>query len=360
MELDNRKKQILNAIIQNYQETGEPVGSRTISKLMDTPVSAATIRNEMADLEEMGLIVQPHTSAGRIPTDKAYRMYVNRIMEQDKEARQAEQQKTQLPSLRAESLFPEKEETLVKRMDRVEELLMQMARILADNTKYATMVTGPHYESNKVKYIQLSPMDDRKLLCVVVLGGNVVKNNILTIKDNIEAEDLLQLNLLLNSNLNGLSIAEINLGIISRLKEEAGSHGEIVSKVLDAVAEAIGEENQTQIYTSGTPNIFKYPELTGGDKASELISTLEQKADLGSVLQGGAGDPGDKHEIQVLIGDEVPVESMKDCSVVTATYELENGVKGKIGIIGPKRMDYKKVVDTLQHTMTKLDGIFKK
>ena len=130
---------------------------------------------------------------------------------------------------------------------------------------------------------------------------------------------------------------------------------EVVSKVLDSVAESLSQE-EVSIYTSGAPNIFKYPELSGGDKASELISTLEEKKSLGTIM---SGDGDNKHEIQVYIGDEVPVESMKDCSVVTANYELENGVQGKIGIIGPKRMDYQKVVSTLQDTMSRLDDIFK-
>ena len=173
-------------------------------------------------------------------------------------------------------------------------------------------------------------------------------------------EDILQLNLLLNNHLSGLSIEEINLSIISRIKEEAGPHREIVDKVLDAVAETITQEDKISIYTSGTPNIFKYPELSDNDRASELISTLEEKEGLGTIITAPATSYGDKHEIQVFIGDEVPVESMKDCSVVTAKYELGNGVQGKIGIIGPKRMDYEKVVNTLQDTMAQLDVIFKK
>ncbi len=344
MELDSRKQKILDAIIQNYQETGEPVGSRTISKSIDLQLSAATIRNEMADLEEMGLIVQPHTSAGRIPTDRGYRLFVDQLMKRDR----------QLPAEAG------KEGLLIQRVDRVEELLMQMAKILAANTNYATMITGPRYHQNKVKFIQLTPMEAGKLLGVVVLGGNIVKNNILSIEGELETEEVFRLNMLLNTHLNGLSIEEINLGIISKLKEEAGNHSEIVNQVLDAVAQAITQEEKTPVYTSGAPNIFKYPELTGGDRASELISTLEEKEHLGVLMAGVPTTRDGKHDIQVYIGDEVPMESMKDCSVVTATYELGGGVQGKIGIIGPKRMDYEKVVATLQDTMSQLDEIFQK
>lgn len=342
MELDSRKKAILYAIIRNYQESGEPVGSRTISKLSELSVSPATIRNEMADLEEMGLIIQPHTSAGRIPTDKGYRLYVDELMKEERH----------LPSAPSEDM-------LLRRVDRVEELLMQMAKLLAANTRYATMITGPSYSGTKLKYIQLSPMDAGKLLAVIVLDGNIIKNNVFDIGENLSDEEILKLNLLLNNNLNGLCLEEINLGIISRIKEQSGAHEDIVSKVLDAVADAIGTEEKPHVYTSGARNIFRYPELSGGDTASEIISTLEEKEDLSVVLSGPPGLT-DKHDIQVYIGDEVPVESMKDCSVVTATYELENGVQGKIGIIGPKRMDYEKVVATIKDTMNQLDTIFKK
>ncbi len=343
MELDSRKKAILYAIIRNYQETGEPVGSRTISKLSELSVSPATIRNEMADLEELGLIIQPHTSAGRIPTDKGYRLYVDELMKDQK----------LLPASMSDQT------AILKRVDRVEELLMQMAKLLAKSTRYATMVTGPTYSGNKLKYLQLSPMGTGKLLAVIVLDGNIIKNNIFDIGEDISDETVLSLNLLLNNNLNGLRLEEINLGIITKIKEEAGAYADIVSKVLDAVASAIGTDEKPKVYTSGARNIFQYPELSGGDTASEIISTLEEKEDLGAAL-ADVHELTDKHDIQVYIGDEVPVDSMKDCSVVTATYELTSGVRGKIGIIGPKRMDYERVVSTIKDTMSQLDTIFKK
>ena len=353
MELDARKRKILNAIIKNYQETGEPVGSRTISKMEELKLSPATIRNEMADLEELGLIVQPHTSAGRVPTDKAYRLYVDQMMAaHGREAQPDDEEALQLPAATSQDM-------LLKRVDRVEELLMQMARILAANTNYTTMISGPHYKTNKLKFIQLSSMGGGRLLAVIVLEGNIVKNNILDIGDDISADEILSLNFLLNNNLNGLALEEINLGVIARMKEEAGAHGDIVTKILDAVA-ATFEQEAVPIYTSGATNIFKYPELTGGDKASELISTLEEKERLGNIIAVAPADGESKQDIQVYIGDEVPVDSMKDCSVVTATYELGEGIQGKIGIIGPKRMDYRKVVETLKGTMSQLDDIFKK
>ena len=166
------------------------------------------------------------------------------------------------------------------------------------------------------------------------------------------------MNILLNSALNGLTIEEINLATIAKLKEQAGIHSELVNRVLDAVAESIqASQDEPEIYTSGTTNIFKYPELSSSEKASELISTFEDKKELADIIsQDGAEQTG----IQVYIGGESPVGAMQDCSVVTATYELGEGMYGKIGVVGPKRMDYEKVVGTLKTLMAQLDEIFKK
>ncbi len=337
MELDERKVTILKAIIKNYMETGEPVGSRTISKYVNSKWSSATIRNEMSDLEEMGYIVQPHTSAGRIPSDKGYRFYVDRILEEK------------------DNEVMEIKEMMVQRMGRLELVLKALAKNLASNTNYAAMISGPQYHQNKLKFIQLSRVDVHKLLIVTVVEGNIVKNTMVTIDEEISQDELLNLNILLNTNLNGLTIEEINLGVISRLKEQAGNFSQVVDLVLSEVAAAIkADEEDFQIYTSGATNIFKYPELSDSQKASELLSTLEHTETLQELVGGTDGETG----IQVYIGDETPVQAMRDCSVVTATYELGEGLKGTI--IGPKRMDYEKVLKTLRTLMTQLDAIFKK
>ena len=165
--------------------------------------------------------------------------------------------------------------------------------------------------------------------------------------------------MLLNTTLNGMSIEEINLGLIARLKEGAGIHSEVVGNVLDAVADVIQVDEDMQIYTSGATNIFKYPELSDKQSAQEIISAFEEKQQLTDLVTQTLSNE-ENTGIQVYIGDEAPVKTMKDCSVVTATYELGDGVKGTIGIIGPKRMDYKKVVNNLETVMTQLDTIFKK
>ena len=326
MELDERKKKILQAVIRNYLETGEPVGSRTISKDTDLNLSSATIRNEMSDLEEMGYILQPHTSAGRIPSDKGYRFYVDTMLEE------REREVEELKGL------------LFEKNEKMDTLLKRVARVLATNTNYAAMITSPQYQRNKLKFIQLSRVDEHQILAVVVVEGNVIKNTMLHVDEALDDATLLKLNILLNTHLNGLSIDEINLGMISAMKQQAGIHSSIVSGVVDAVAEAIRSDEDLRIYTSGTNNILKYPELTDNrEKASELINVFEEKKVLGELVQETLSDENNTG-IQVYIGNETPVQSMKDCSVVTATYELGEGMRGTIGIIGPKRMDYDKVI----------------
>ena len=200
-ELSERKLKILQAIIKNYLETGEPVGSRTISKYTDLNLSSATIRNEMADLEELGYILQPHTSAGRIPSDKGYRLYVDMLMEQK------------------EQELSEMQEQMLEKADKMDQLLKQAAKVLANSTNYATLVSSPMNNRNRIKFIQLTMVDEEQMIAVIVLDGNVIKNKIIHVDEPINNENLLKLNMLLNTTLNGMSIEEINLGLIARLKE---------------------------------------------------------------------------------------------------------------------------------------------
>ena len=341
MQLSERKIKIMQAIIRNYLETGEPVGSRTISKYTDLNLSSATIRNEMSDLEEMGYILQPHTSAGRIPSDKGYRLYVDTMMEEkDKE-------------------LEELKEMMLEREDKMDHLLKQVAKLLAVNTNYATMISAPTIHTNKLKFIQLSRVDVNQLLAVVVVEGNVIKNNIIPVSEKLDDETLLKLNILLNTNLNGLALEEINLSMITAMKQQAGIHSAIVADVIDAIAESIRADEDLEIYTSGANNIFKYPELADQQKASEIINTFEEKQMLTELVQDTLADENNTG-IQVYIGNETPIQTMKDCSVVTATYELGEGMRGTIGIIGPKRMDYDKVVGTLKTITHQLDELYKK
>lgn len=340
MELTDRKVKILEAIIRTYMETGEPVGSRTVSKFTDLNLSSATIRNEMADLEEMGYILQPHTSAGRIPSDKAYRMYVDSILTaKDKEVNEIQ-------------------DLLLEREDKIDLLLKQVAKLLAQNTNYTSMVTKPRYEHRRIKFIQLSRTGDDQILVLIVTQNNHVTNKFIRMEEDISENDLAQLNFLLNTALNGLDVTEISIALAQKIKGQAGEYEDLAASIIDVIAAAMTDDD-SEIYTSGATNILKYPELTDKEKMEGLLSTFEEKQMLTAWANEAPSGETKEHEIQVYIGDESPIESMKDCSVVTATYQIEEGVYGKIGIVGPKRMDYERVVGTLENCMKQLDDIFK-
>ena len=342
MELNERKQKILEAIIRNYMETGEPVGSRTVSKYTDLNLSSATIRNEMSDLEEMGYILQPHTSAGRIPSDKAYRIYVDTILQ------------------RKDEEVSEMKELMVEKADKIDLLLQQVAKLLAQNTNYTSMVTKPKYQHKRIKFIQLNQMSERQLLVIVVLDNNHVSNKFINLMTDADENVIAQMNFLMNTALTGLDFTEINMAIMQQIKEKAGEYGELASSILDCISEVMTEEDDSEIYTSGATNILKYPELSDKEKMTGLLSTFEEKQMLSAWANDEPPEDDKEHGIQVYIGEESPVESMKDCSVVTATYRIKEGVYGKIGIVGPKRMDYEKVVGTLENCMQQLDDIFKK
>ena len=353
MELDERKITILKAIIRSYMENGEPVGSRTLSKLPDLKVSSATIRNEMSDLEDMGYIVQPHTSAGRIPTDKGYRFYVDEIMrEKDTELKEKDTELT------------EYKELMSKRVDKLEYVLKHVAKLLAANTNYATMISGPSSRKNKIKFIQLSRMEQNKILVATVFEGNIINNRIIVISEDISEKEISELNMLLNTSLTGLTMDQINLSTIMKLRNDAGEYSDVIDQVLTEISEAFtnNEDDELEVYTSGATNIFKYPELTGGDAAGMLIEQFEKKDELrrmlGQINESYAADESNEG-IKVYIGEELPMHDMQDCSLVTANYDFGNGISGTIGIVGPKRMNYDRVLGTLKSVMNQLEETFR-
>jgi heat-inducible transcriptional repressor len=248
---------------------------------------------------------------------------------------------------------------MVEKVDRLEQILKQVVRLLATNTNYASIITSPQGRRSRLKFIQLSRVDRGQILAVMMLEGNVVKHRVLRIDEDIPEEDIVKINLLFNTYLQGLTLREINMELVQTIRRQADTYKNAVGMLLDAIVEAIQEEDDTEFYTSGTTNLLKYPELGNREQTGALLHAIEERQGLEQLL------PGDDEEetnngIQVYIGSEAPIQTMKDCSIVTATYELEEGVQGTIGIIGPKRMDYKKVVRNLESVMSQLDAIFKK
>ncbi len=345
MELDERKMKILKAIISTYLRTGEPVGSRTIAKDTDLNLSSATIRNEMADLEELGYIIQPHTSAGRIPSDLGYRYYVNALMAENEEMADREEERER------------EHQELLRKMDRMEEVLHNVADVLAANTNYASLVSTPQISQSKLKFIQLSMVDTRRLLVVIVVGNETVKNVIMSIDEPLGNDEILKMNILLNSFLQGLTLSDINLELVQTMKVQAGMHANILEGIFQGIVDAIHEADDMEIYTSGATNILKYPELIAPGRTSALLDTLVDKKRLTKLVDDTVNQE-EKHGIQIYIGNENEVPTLKDCSIVTATYRLKDGGTGTVGIIGPKRMDYQKVVKSLRNLTEDLDEIF--
>lgn len=343
MEMDQRKVVILTTIIKNYLETGEPVGSRTISKYSGLNLSSATIRNEMSDLEEMGYIIQPHTSAGRIPSDKGYRFYVDQLMENHQH---------EIDDVKSE---------MFEKVDKLETTLKQLVKNLASDTNYAAIVSGPTINKNKIKFIQISLVDASRLLLVVMLQGNIVRTATVRIgeEDELDFNTVLSMNMLLNDALDGLSGEDLTEGRAGQIYART-RHKATMENLVKAIYEMLSiQTGNQQIYTSGATNIFKYPELMEADNASKLISAFEQKDELETLVQDAHKDAEEsKNPIQVYIGSESPLQNIADCSVVTASYELGNGMKGTIGVIGPKRMDYEKVLEILSRLQSEMDQVF--
>ncbi len=344
MDLDQRKVVILTTIIKNYLETGEPVGSRTISKYSGLRLSSATIRNEMSDLEEMGYIIQPHTSAGRIPSDRGYRFYVDQLMENHQQ---------EMNDVKSE---------MFQKVDKLETTLKQLVKDLAKDTNYAAVVTEPSMHTNKIKFIQTSIVDARRVLLVIMLQGNIVRTAtvLLSGRDELDFNRMLSINMLLNDELDGLSVDEITEGRIGQILVRT-QHRDAVEAILHTIVSVLNvRASDAQIYTSGATNIFKYPELSESDSASRLINAFESKVELAELVHEAQSVNQEKrNQIQVYIGNESPIENMTDCSVVTANYELGSGLRGTIGIIGPKRMDYERVLEILSRIQNEMDQAFR-
>ncbi len=350
MSIEGRKLKILNIIIENYMQTGEPVGSRTISKHPELNISSATVRNEMADLEEMGFITQPHTSAGRIPTDLGYRYYVDNLLRQrynDLMFRQDELK-------RREEDIELKSKILDDKFNQLEKILHNLANRLADSTNYTTLITAPSLQT-KIKFIQISKLDEYKLIIVCVTEGNIIKNQIININDVIKDEEILKLNLLFNTTLTGTNIDNISLSDIKRIQLQAPKFSDLISFIIEKIIDIFLIDEDLEIYTGGTTNILKYPELSQTNNLQALLTEIVEKNELSKLMANSDARDG---EIQVYIGNENKISYLNDCSVVTMNFDLDDGVRSTIGIIGPKRMDYDKVLRNLEALRYQIRKIF--
>ncbi len=332
--LDIRKMRILQAIVDDYIMTAAPVGSRTVSKRSDMGLSPATIRNEMSDLTELGFLEQPHTSAGRIPSEKAYRLYVNHIMDS-----------AQLTDDEADYI----KRHLDTRVHEVGEVIRQTAKVLSDMTNYTSMVLVPQLSSMKLKRISLIPVSDGKAMAVVVTNTGVTKNAMINIPESLSPDDIEKISKLITQKLDGHKLSEAIETVLPMIRSEVGEQAGAVCEMLEDIERSMSE---TDVEVVGASNILDYPEYADATKARTFLTEIEK----GDYLQKVLTDASDV-EMCVKIGTENDNPDMKDCSVVTVTYKAGGKNIGTMGVVGPTRMDYGKVMAVLKYMSSSLSDI---
>lgn len=330
MKLDNRKQQILMAIIQDYISTAEPVGSRTIARKYKLGVSPATIRNEMADLEEMGLIEQPHTSAGRVPSELGYRYYVDNLMQRGELSKEEEE------------LIKKGYETKVRDIGQV---IQRTGDMLSQLTNYAAVVMTSQRGDTCFKHIQLVRLNENQAMIVVVTEAGTVHHWMIQIPESITAADLETISFILSRKLQGRTMEDIRMTLIKEIYFELAKQKHILNKAMELIQESLSLEAEDKIYLGGVFNILNQPEFHSIEKVKTLLSLLEQEPLLARLMSDVLEIGG----VTVRIGKEIKNEQMSECSMVVGSYELAGRPVGTIGVLGPKRMDYARVVTIVEH-----------
>lgn len=326
MLLNERKISVLHAIIDDYIRSAEPVGSRTIARRYNLGVSPATIRNEMADLEETGYIIQPHISAGRIPSDKGYRFYVDVLMEP-----------SPIPAIKRQEIY----RRVQKQSQEIEVLIQETSKLLALLTNYVAIVVVPPVVKCVLKHIQLVLIDELRILVILVLYPGIVQNRIIRVQTRYTVEDLTLISQQLTQKLQGLSYGEMRSGLIKDIKREFGDIG---SAILDIIHNELADSKQEQYYLNGAIQIFEQPEFRDIERAKGLLSLLEKGEAVSDLL----GDWSKINGVKVIIGQENPRAEIHECSVVTSNYSIGQEVIGTIGVIGPTRMEYARVYSIVE------------
>ncbi|MBE6013613.1 heat-inducible transcriptional repressor HrcA [Anaeropeptidivorans aminofermentans] len=339
MMLNDRKIKILEAIINDYILSAEPIGSRTIAKKYDLGISSATIRNEMSDLEEMGYIVQPHASAGRVPSDKGYRLYVDRLM-----------QYRELTKEEVEYL----QGIIINNINHMEYLMRETAKAISVLTNYTTIVSEPEVTRTKIKHLQLIPMDESSVVVVLITDNKVIKNHIIRVAHAPQYDELNKLSLVLNNAFSGKTIEEISGTSCDDIISKIGgvNDSKTFELIINAIKQLVAQEDNIKVYTSGVNNILEFPEFSDIEKARNIFRTFEEKQILITLLGKDAAD-----KIEVVIGSENNIEQLKDCSIIKANYKYGNKSLGAIGIVGPTRMDYSQAVSVLYGIVKNLNHL---
>lgn len=338
MDIDDRKIKILQAIISDYINTGEPVGSRTIAKKYDLGISSATVRNEMADLEEMGYLEQIHTSSGRKPSDRGYRLYVDKLMQNEP------------VTLEEENLI--KGYLLDKALFEVDKTLKQAMGLLSELTKLTCVLATPSVKKSYVKSLQLIRIDDNLILLVVVTDDSIIKNSMIRVRAVPSSEVLYRLTAILNERIKNLTIEQINLEVINKIKSDLQGYDEIFNAIVPALYDILKENSDTDVYMEGATNMFNYPEYNDVEKAREFLSLINSKEYIKNLLT-------DEQGISIRIGKENFLPEAKDCSIISASYKIGDKSLGSIALIGPTRIPYSKVTSIMSKVMSELNEVLR-
>jgi len=325
MIMDDRKRMVLSAIVNDYIATAEPVGSRTIVKKYKLGVSPATVRNEMADLEELGYIQQPHTSAGRIPSDRGYRYYVDYLMQQ-----------RQL-TVEEEALICREYESKVRDIGQV---IQRTGQLLSQLTQCAAMVLKPQSGVSAFKHIQLVPIFPSNAIVIVVMDTGTVYNRMIDLPESVTPADLETVSSVLNAKLQGLTIEKIKLALIKEIYNELVGHRNFVDLAMELIQDALSLKGEDKVYLGGVFNILNQPEFHNVERVKTLLSLLEQEEQLFGLLTARETTG----MVTVRIGGEIDHKDIQECSMVTAPYRVGDRVVGSIGVLGPTRMEYAKVI----------------
>lgn len=336
MELDARKIQILKAIIDEYIMSASPVGSRFISKRDEFNLSSATIRNEMADLEELGYLEQPHTSAGRIPSDKAYRLYVDHMLNK------AQLSRDEIGAIRS---------YMGSRLDEMESIMKQTAQTLSAVTHYTAMVLPPMLSANRLKHIQLLPLREGRALVVVITDTGFARDAVIRVPDDMRYEELERISNMLTKRYANCRMDEINERILQEMGDELFERRAFLNSMVEAIERQLSPTARS-VELSGATNMLHYPEYSDVNKAKLFLTAVEGRDTLYQMLKKAS-----RLEFSVTIGGENENELLKDCSVVTATYKVGGEPMGSFGIIGPTRMQYGKVLSVLEFMRMSLGEI---
>lgn len=325
--MDERKKSVLHAIIKDYISTGEPVGSRVVAKKYDLGVSPATIRNEMSDLEELGYIEQPHTSAGRMPSEKGYRYYVDNLMEK-------------------EQLTEEEEDNIRKSMlaqlKEMDSFMQQCCQMVSKLTNYAALILLPDHENGKLEKLQLLPIDNNQLLIIIVSNTGVLRHRLLKIPENFPKEQVSKLEASLSSKLYGVDMDSLDKRLLAEAFQEVYRQQENFVQILHFMDQVLTHKDGDKFFFSGALNILTQPEFRNLAKIQNVVSLFEGNQ-VKNLLPNNEGK-GTK----IVIGSEIPQEEMKDCSMVVSSYDVDKDKSGTIGVLGPIRMSYPKTISLVE------------